>query len=78
MYGFDFLVELPVLFIKDILGVSDLLQLSFSRFVECNLVVDNILQLVDKLPYLPGGDPSRDLPRRIVLIILSSLPCNSR
>lgn len=53
MYGFDFLVELPVLFIKDILGVSDLLQLSFSRFVECNLVVDNILQLVDKLPYLP-------------------------
>lgn len=51
-------MELFVLILENILFMFDLLYLILGGFNECGLVVDDVLQCVDELPHLPGGDPA--------------------
>lgn len=71
---FDFFMELLTLITKDILVMIDLLNFSFSRFNERDLVVDDVFQTADEPPHLSDGGPVRVFRGREGIAVSRSLP----
>lgn len=70
----DFFMELLILITKDILVMLDLLNFSFSRFNERDLVVDDVFQTADEPPHLSGSGPVRVFRGREGISASLSLP----
>lgn len=48
------------------------LEVGFGGLDECGLAVDDVLEAVNKLPHLPGGDPACALGGRVSFAISRS------
>jgi hypothetical protein len=67
-----------ILLSEDVLVVLDFLEVGFGRLDERGLAVDNVLEAVDELPHLSGGDPACALGGRVNFAISRSFSYDLR